>query len=123
MVKRLNNFSVVIRTRNEERHIGQAIQSCIDFVEDPEIIIVNDNSTDKSLYICRLFIANNNLEKKPNINYCNLKIVDIKNYTPGKALNLGVKKCTNENIIILSSHCSINKFEKSLIKKFKGFLN
>ena len=110
-------YSVIIRTRNEERYIGQAIQSCIDFVENPEIIIVNDNSTDKSLYICRLFISNNYLEKKPNTNYCNLKIVDLKTYTPGKALNLGVKNCTNENIIILSSHCSISKFEKSLIKK------
>ena len=110
-------YSVIIRIRNEERYIGQAIQSCIDFVENPEIIIVNDHSTDKSLYICRLFIANKRLEKKPNSNYCNLKIIDLKAYTPGKALNLGVKKCTNENIIILSSHCSINKFEKSLIKK------
>ena len=57
-------YSVIIRIRNEERYIGHAIQSCIDFVENPEIIIVNDHSTDKSLYICRLFIANKNLEKK-----------------------------------------------------------
>ena len=37
-------YSVIIRTKNEERHIGQAIQSCIDYLENPEIIIVNDNS-------------------------------------------------------------------------------
>ena len=110
-------YSVIIRTKNEERHIGEAIQSCIDFLEQPEILIINDNSNDKSLYICRLFISNNNLDKKPNSNYCNLKIINIETYTPGKALNLGVKKCTNENIIILSSHCAINKFENSLIKK------
>lgn len=110
-------YSVIIRIKNEERHIGQAIQSCIDFVEKPEIIIINDNSTDKSTYICRLFISNNNLEKRSNANYCDLKIVDINTYTPGKALNLGVKNCTFSNIIILSSHCSIIKFNKSLIQK------
>ena len=110
-------YSIIIRIKNEERHIGQAIQSCIDFVENPEIIIVDDNSTDKSIYICRLFISNNNLEKRPDVNYCNLKIVNLNTYTPGKALNLGVKNCTNSNIIILSSHCSIVKFNKSLIQK------
>ena len=113
-------YSVIIRIKNEERHIGQAIQSCIDFVKNPEIIIVNDNSTDKSIYICRLFISNNNLEKRSNANYCDLKIVDINTYTPGKALNLGVKNCTFNNIIILSSHCSINKFDNSLIQKNLG---
>ena len=110
-------YSIIIRIKNEERHIGQAIQSCIDFVGNPEIIIVDDNSTDKSIYICRLFISNNNLEKRPDVNYCNLKIVNLNTYTPGKALNLGVKNCTNSNIIILSSHCSIVKFNKSLIQK------
>ena len=110
-------YSVIIRLKNEERHIGQAIQSCIDCLEDPEIIIVNDNSTDKSLYICRLFISNNNLQKRANTNYCDLKIVNLDSYTPGKALNLGVKNCKHKNIIILSSHCSIVKFDNSLIQK------
>ena len=54
-------YSVIIRVKNEEAFIGQAIQSCIDYLEVPEIVIVNDHSNDKSLYICRLFIANDNL--------------------------------------------------------------
>ena len=110
-------YSVIIRIRNEEQHIGQSIQSCIDFLGNPEIVIVNDNSTDKSMYICRLFISNNNLESGHNANYCNLKIVDIDEYTPGRALNLGVKNCSFNNVIILSSHCSIIKFNKSTIQK------
>jgi len=110
-------YSVIIRVKNEQDHIGQAIQSCIDFLEKPEIIIINDNSIDKSLYICRLFISNNNLGNSNNANYCDLKIFDIKEYTPGKALNLGVKYCTHEDILILSSHCKIIKFDNSLIKK------
>ena len=110
-------YSVIIRVKNEELHIGQAIQSCIDFLENPEIIIVNNNSNDKSTYICRLFISNNNIQKDSKSNYCNLKIVDINEYTPGKALNIGVNHCTKENIIILSSHCSITKFNDKLIKE------
>ena len=110
-------YSVVIRLKNEERHVGQVIQSCIDFLGNPEIVIVNDNSTDKSLYICRLFITNNNLEKNLNTNFCDLKIIDIENYTPGKALNLGVRNCTNDNVIILSSHCSITKFNRPKLQE------
>jgi len=110
-------YSVIIRMRNEEKHIGQAIQSCIDYLENPEIIIVNNNSSDKSVYICRLFISNTNLESESKQNYCNLKIIDIKDYTPGKAINLGIKECNFDNIIILSSHCKIIKFNDRLIKK------
>ena len=69
------------------------------------------------MYICRLFISNNNLESELNANYCNLKIVNIDEYTPGRALNLGVKNCSFNNVIILSSHCSIIKFNKSTIQK------
>ena len=110
-------YSVVIRVKNEEAFIGQAIQSCLDHLNEPEIIIVNDHSNDKSLYICRLFVATEDLkdQEKKN-NFCNLKIIEIDDYTPGKALNLGVKNCTNENIIILSSHCSIVRFDHNQIK-------
>ncbi len=110
-------YSVIIRIKNEESYIGEAIQSCIDFLKDPEIIIVNDNSRDKSTYICRLFIANNNLERTQKSNFCKLKIIDIKDYTPGKAINLGAKNCSSENIIILSGHCKIIKFNANLIMK------
>ena len=111
-------YSVIIRVKNEEAFIGQAIQSCIDYLEVPEIVIVNDHSNDKSLYICRLFIANDNLkENNSNSDFCNLKIINIDDYTPGKALNLGVKNCSNNNIIILSSHCSIKKFNHKIINR------
>tara|TARA_B100000963_G_scaffold348123_1_gene355247 strand:- start:2517 stop:3185 length:669 start_codon:yes stop_codon:yes gene_type:complete len=110
-------YSVIIRVKNEEAYIGHAIQSCIDRLDKPEIIIVNDNSTDKSLYISRLFISKDDFEDSFDKNYCRLSIINIKDYTPGKAINLGVKHCTNENIIILSSHCTITKFDNSIITK------
>ena len=45
-----DKISVVIRTRNEERWIGHVIQSVIDHLDKPEIIIVDNNSTN-GIYI------------------------------------------------------------------------
>ena len=100
-------YSVIIRVKNEEQFIAHSIQSCIDFLDNPEIIIINDNSKDKSLYISRLFIYNEGISDNIKKNFCNLKIINIEDYTPGKALNLGVKNATNDDIIILSGHCVI----------------
>jgi len=99
-----NNISVIIRCRNEERWIGHAIQSCADFFESPEIIIIDDNSTDNSRRVISTF------------DYLNIKVMSIEgDYTPGKALNMGVRQATNETILILSAHCvltSVNYFDK-----------
>ena len=105
-----NNLSIVIRTRNEERHIGHAIQSCIDNFDDPEIIIVDNKSKDDTLEVVSLF------------DKYNIKTVQLKSsYSPGKSLNLGIKNCTNETVLILSAHCQIvdvdlKKSEKSFEK-------
>ena len=54
-------ISFIIRNRNEERYIGYCIQSIIEFYNiilpnsTPEIIIVDNNSTDASLKIVDLF--------------------------------------------------------------------
>ena len=37
--------SVIVRTKNEEKHIGYCIQSLTDFIGKPEIIIVDNEST------------------------------------------------------------------------------
>ena len=34
----MDNISVIIRNRNEERYIGYSIQSVLDFFDKPEII-------------------------------------------------------------------------------------
>ena len=41
-------ISVIIRNKNEERWIGHAIQSCVDHLDDPEILIIDNKSTDES---------------------------------------------------------------------------
>ena len=86
--------SVVIRTKNEERWIGHTIQSVIDKLYKPEIIVVDNNSTDNTLQIVKSFIQDNSLSgdlKKNNEKYTNIKIAQIDNYSPGRALNKGIK--------------------------------
>ena len=56
-------ISVVIRCKDEERWIGHAIQSVIDFIPENEIIVVDNGSKDKSLEIVQQFKANPSLEK------------------------------------------------------------
>ena len=90
-----DKISVIIRSRNEDRWIGHAIQSVLDFIYKPEIIIVDNNSTDETENIVRHFTQDPLLNDKKNKQYTKIKIIKIDNYTPGKALNMGVKKCSN----------------------------
>ena len=91
----MDNISVIIRNRNEERYIGYAIQSVLDNFKDPEIIVVDNNSMDNSLGIVRSF------------NFSDITIYNMESYTPGKSLNFGVTKCTNDYILVLSAHSQI----------------
>ena len=100
--------SVIIRAKNEERWIGHAIQSVIDHIDSPEIIIIDNHSSDETLAIARTFQADPELENSNR--FTEVKIVSIDDYSPGKALNLGVQHSSNEYILILSSHCVLKEF-------------
>jgi glycosyltransferase involved in cell wall biosynthesis len=99
------NVSVIIRNRNEREFIGFAIQSVIDYIPNAQIIIIDNNSTDNSLDIVRLFN-----------NRCNIEIVNITDYTPGKSLNTAVKLCKHDCILVLSAHAQITKLNLNLIQ-------
>ena len=84
--------SIIIRTKNEERWIS----SCLSAVYDQtytniEVIIVDNNSTDKTLDNIKSFPVN--------------KILNISEYLPGKSLNIGIKQATGKYIVCLSGHC------------------
>ena len=98
-------ISVIIRVRNEEQWIGHTIQSILDNIENPDIIIIDNNSTDNTINIVNSFKHDKDLKLDKDKNYTNVKIFNINNYSPGKALNLGVKKSKNNIILIISSHC------------------
>ena len=117
-----SNISVVIRTRNEERWIGHTIQSLLDHLIQPEIIIVDNNSTDNTLYLVKNFIQDPKINSNSSSNYTKIKLININNYTPGKALNLGVKKSTNKYIMFISAHCVLNKIDlQNHIKNLKKY--
>ena len=84
--------SIIIRTKNEERWIS----SCLEGIYSQEyhnfeIIIVDNYSGDKTL------------EKIKNYNIS--RVVKIKNYLPGKALNAGIKYAIGKYVVCISAHC------------------
>ena len=118
-----DKISVIIRSRNEDRWIGHAIQSVLDFIYKPEIIIVDNNSTDETENIVRHFTQDPLLNDKKNKQYTKIKIIKIDNYTPSKALNMGVKKCSNPHLMIISAHCVLKKLNlKKHIQDLKKYV-
>lgn len=123
VLKKKSNLSVILRTRNEEKWVGHAIQSILDNLYKPELIIIDNNSTDQTLDIVRHFIQEPHLEKTVS-KYTDVKVFSIKDYSPGKSLNLGVRKASKKFIMIMSAHCILKKinFNKHIrdLKKYVG---
>lgn len=118
----MTRVSVIIRVKNEQRWIGHAIQSTLDILDGPQIVVVNNSSTDESIDIVRGFRHDPALEKNEK-RYADVVIKSITDYTPGKALNIGVKSCSFDNILILSAHCVIKRLRmdiqfESLLSKY-----
>ena len=103
----MKNISVIIRCRNEEEHIGLTIQSVIDHFKNPEIIIIDNQSTDESMKIVSLFDRHD--IRKYSLNG---------NYTPGKSLNFGVKKANNDTILVLSAHSQITTLNIEMLNQW-----
>ncbi len=86
------NCSLIIRTKNEEENLGHCIKAIkSQSIKNVEIIIVDNLSSDNTLKIAKSLGVN--------------KIISIKKYLPGYALNLGIKKAKSNNIAIISAHC------------------
>lgn len=85
--------SIIIRTRNEERHVGEVLarvrdQRRIAF----EVIVVDSGSTDATLSIVR---------KVPDI-----RLIEIpaSSFTYGRALNIGMREAKAPILVSLSAH-------------------
>ncbi len=98
-------ISVIIRNRDEAEYIGFAIQSVADHIDSPEIIVIDNKSNDDSMKVVSLF------------DRYNIKTYSIEEYTPGKALNFGVTKCSYDTILVLSAHSQITKLNLDLVNK------
>jgi len=102
----MDNITIIIRNKNESEFIGFAIQSCIDFFDRPEIIVINNNSIDDSMDVVQNFNNRTNIITK-----------NIDHYRPGNSINLGVKHASNDYILVLSGHTQIIKLDfKQVIK-------
>ena len=110
----MDNISVIIRCRNEAQWIGHSIQSVIDNFKNPEIIVVDNNSTDESMNIVHMFKKG---KFKGGGSYADIKIYNINSYTPGKSLNFGVSKCSNDYVLVLSAHSQITECHLGKVKR------
>jgi len=85
-------ISIIIRTRNEERWITHCLRGVFSQnFNNYEVIIVDNKSSDGTI-------------KRIN-NFPIKKIVELENYTPGKALNRGIKESSGDILVFLSGHC------------------
>jgi len=104
-------ISVIIRTRNEARWIGHAIQSILDNFpnDETEIKILDNESDDETLQIVKMFKE------------FNLEIITIPRleYTPGRALNVGLNSTSSESKIscIMSAHCAVERINLDLLQQ------
>ena len=115
--KKNESISVIIRSKNEERWIGHAIQSILDNLTKPEIIVIDNFSKDETINIVKSFIVDPLLNNNKNRNYTKIKIFQLKDYSPGKSINYGVRKARFNNIMILSAHCVVKKINFEEIRK------
>jgi rhamnosyltransferase len=101
-------ISIIIRTKNEERWITSCLQAVFDQDhKDFEVIVVDDQSTDKTVEKAKRFPV---------------KVVETKGeYLPGKSLNTGFRAAKGEYIVCLSAHCIPvdNKWLSHLLENFK----
>ncbi len=85
--------SIIIRTRNEERHVGEVLarvraQRRVAF----EIIVVDSGSTDRTLDLVRKF---------PDVRLIEIPAAT---FTYGRALNVGMREARGPILVSLSAH-------------------
>ena len=87
-------LSVIIPVYNVQSYVGECLQSVIDQnLDDFEIIIVNDGSTDDSLEICKKFSEN----------YPNITIINQKNVGLSAARKKGLKNAKGKFVYFIDS--------------------
>ena len=115
MKKNKKLVSIIIRTKNEERWITSCLKNIKkQTYKNYEIIIVDNFSDDKTVEKAKQFKIS--------------KVIKIKKFLPGKAINLGIKNSKGDYIVILSAHAipTKNKWLENFVsaieedKKFAG---
>lgn len=101
-------ISIVIRNKNESVKLERILSILTNQYKDDvdEIILIDNNSTDNSIEIAEKYEC---------------RIEGIKNFTYGKAINLGMSCARNQYVLLLSSHAVPigQSFFKSALKAFE----
>jgi rhamnosyltransferase len=101
-------ISIVIRNKNEAKALEDILNILTRLYKDDfeEIIIVDNNSTDNSIEVALKF---------------NCKIVNISNFSYGRATNIGIDAAKSQYVLLLSSHAIPvgNNFLKNTIIEIK----
>jgi len=91
LLKKKPLVSIIVRIKNEEKWITSCLNAIFDQdYKNFEVIIVDNNSSDHSRERAKRF---------------KVKIINIKKFTPGKAINDGIRNSSGEIIVCLSGHC------------------
>src|SRR3989344_3446611 len=84
--------SIVIRTFNEEKHIGNLLRAIGEQkYRDHEVVIVDSGSTDATLDIARQFPTT-------------IVEIESRDFTFGYALNVGCEKARGMHLVFVSAH-------------------
>jgi rhamnosyltransferase len=93
MATKMNNISVIIRTKNEERWLDSCLFAVNNQdINDLEIILVDNESTDRTLDIAKYY-------------KCVILHISDQDFNYSKALNQGIDASSGSLIAILSGHC------------------
>ena len=86
-------ISVIIRSKNEERWMRRCLEAVTrQDCDGLEVVVVDNNSRDRTLEIAGDF-------------GCKIVTIDDREFTYGRALNVGIRACAGDLVAILSAHC------------------
>ena len=98
-------YSIIIPVYNVEKYIRRALESVFSQTEkDFEVIVIDDDCTDKSIEIAKEF---------------DVKIIKTKHVSVSQARNLGIKEAKGEYLVFLDSD---DYWDKDLLKKISKSL-
>lgn len=86
---------MVIRTLNEEQHLGQLLSAICQQIRDGfeiEMVVIDSGSTDKTLSIAKSYS-------------CKITHIKKNEFTFGRSLNMGSENADGEILVYVSGHC------------------